>query len=163
MDYDNLEVQADRIAVEGIIFDTVTLKSDSWPDASYEAWVTDKEMYGVFSVSTSYLSQPALKLEGGYLIASGTINVGYSAVTVNIRGSLVPRDGRRIFLLPAEVEVTSPYNSSAIEDEVIDTVNSKPLFDMQENLPFKVSEIHITTGRLRFNGSMNIEHALKQM
>ncbi|MBN1289099.1 MAG: hypothetical protein JXA49_05625 [Actinobacteria bacterium] len=141
----------------------MTLKSGGWPDASHEARVTDEEMYGVFSVSTSYLSRPKLELKGGYLSALGTINIGHPAVSVDIRGSLVSLNGTLIFLMPTDVNVTSGNGNGAIKNEIVDTVDSRPLFDMLENLPFRVSEIHITTGRLRFNGSMNIEHALKQL
>lgn len=161
-EYDELVIKSSGITVEEVKFDKVSMESNSGKVASYDAWVTQQEIFKVFSTTNSYLSNPTLDMEKGFINVYGTVIDSSPQVNVHLKGTLKVVDATQIFLDPVLIEVESPYDIPAIANQIEERANTTPVFNLKENLDFSVTEIDFAAGMMHIKGYVDLDRILNK-
>lgn len=158
--YSRLTVKAENITLQSVNFDSIALDSPGWPGATFEAVIGPGEISRFFSLASSYLLEPKVRLEGNALRVTGLINTGYSDIEVDATGTLRALNGRNVYFEPREVRAggvrVTPEGVSAVKQVMART----PIFTVREDLPFSIIETSVEGGKLKISGSVNLEKAL---
>jgi len=157
--YDHLEIEAEQITIEGILFYSIKLSSDSWPDATYRATIGPEEIDRFFSDTGSFLVNPRVEIQGDVLLLSGGVEVGSMVASVNATGTLRP-DGQWVFFVPRTIEVAGVKAPQKAIEAVEEAMRLTPAYTIRENVPFTISEILVRDGKLVIDGGVDLEEAL---
>lgn len=157
--YNNLEIEAEHITIEGILFDSIKLSSDRWPDATYRATIGPEEIDRFFSDTGSFLVNPKAGIQGDALHLSGRVQVGSVVADVTATGTL-RMDGQRVFFVPLTIDVSGVKTPQKAIDQVSETMSQASVFTIREDVPFTVSQILVRNGKLVIDGAVNLEEAL---
>lgn len=157
--YDDLEVEGKLITIEGILFDSIKLRSDGWPGATYRATIGPQEINRFFTSAGSFLLNPEAGIVGDVLYLSGTVQVGSTAADVKATGTL-RADVQDIFFMPVTIEVSGVTSTQKAIDQVNEAMSRSPVFVIREDVPFTVSEITVRGGKLVVDGTVDLEDAL---
>jgi len=157
--YDNLEIDAEHMTIEGILFDSIKLSSNGWPDATYRATIGPDEMDRFFSDTGSFLVNPSAEIRGDALFLSGGVQVGSVVADVTATGTL-RMDGQKVFFVPLTIEVSGVKAPQDAIQQVTETMEKYSVFTIREDVPFTVSQILVRDGKLVIDGAVNLEEAL---
>lgn len=158
--YGRLHVKAGNIALQGVDFDSISLDSPGWPGATFEAVIGPGEISRFFSLASSYLQEPEVRLEGDALRITGSVDTGDSNVEVDATGTLRALNGRNVFFEPREVRAGGVRVTSVGLDTVKQVMSGTPIFTVREDLPFSITGITVKGGMLKISGNVNLEKAL---
>jgi len=82
-------------------------------------------------------------------------------VKVSGTGTLVPRNGRNVFLVPDNVTVEGVPSSGQTTAAVRQYISDNAIFTVRRDLPFTITAIKARQGRLTITGDTDIEKALE--
>ena len=157
--YDNLEIEAEHMTIEGILFDSIKLSSDGWPDATYRATIGPEEIDRFFSDTGSFLVNPTAEIRGDALHLSGRVRVGSVVADVSATGTL-RMDGQRVFFVPLTIEVSGVKAPQKAIQQVNETMENSSVYTIRGDVPFTISQILVRDGKLVIEGAVNLEEAL---
>ncbi len=157
--YDNLEIEAEQMTIEGIHFDSIKLSSDGWPDATYRATIGPAEINRFFSDTGSFLVNPKAEIRGDALHLSGSVQVGSVDADITATGTL-RMDGQRAFFVPLTIEISGVKATQKAIQQVEETIDQCPVYTIREDVPFTVAKILVRDGNLVIDGAVNLEEAL---
>jgi hypothetical protein len=159
-DYSTLEVKLSSVTLEGITFDSIVLNSNKWPAGTFDATVTPGEIMRFFSSTHSFILHPALSLSGDQVEVSGAMNIGFTTASVTATGNLEPRGGKQVFFNPTSISIAGVASTSSAQALVRQVMETNPVFVIREDLPFTVTAVTVSGGRLDVKGSVDLEKAL---
>ena len=160
-DYSSLTVKVRGITLEDINFYSIVLKSKKWPDGTFDATVLPGEMMRFFSATHSYVLQPALSLNQNAIQVSGRMNIGYATVNITATGNLEPRSGKQIYFVPDNITITGVSNTAKATGVVREIMAGNPVFVIRADLPFDVTAVKASNGKLQVIGTVDLSKALK--
>lgn len=161
-DYSSLDVKVSDITLEGIKFDSIELKSNDWPQGTYDAHVSTDEVMRFFSETHSFVLSPALSLNGDKIVVSGNMDLGYAVPGIVATGKLEPRGegGKQIFFVPETIEITGIRSTEAAKAVIRGVMEKEPVFTIRDDLPFTVTSIEASNKSIEVKGNVNLEKAL---
>ncbi|MHB8894245.1 MAG: LmeA family phospholipid-binding protein [Candidatus Geothermincolia bacterium] len=159
-DYSRLVVKVRDITLEDVKFDSIVLESNKWPNGVFDATVLPSEIMRFFSATHSYVLQPQLAINSGAIQVSGKMNLGYATVSVSATGNLEPRGGKQIFFTPSNIEIAGIGNSAKATGVVRDIMASNPVFVIRADLPFDVTAVTASNGKIQVKGTVDLSKAL---
>jgi len=158
--YDSLKVQVGNVTLQGVTFDKIVLKSNSWPNGTFVATLGQGEIVKFFSLKNSYIENPQLSIQQNNILVSGMVNVGPFRVNVTSGGALEAVNGKTVYFRPATLDalgVKAPEAAVALVRQVMD---QNPVFVVRQDLPYVITGIAAEQGKLVISGSVNLEQAL---
>jgi hypothetical protein len=159
--YSSLTIEARRIKLNGINFDSIKLFSSTYPRGTFNAVIGRDEINNFFSVAGSYLKNPQVTVEDSRLRIKGQVDLGYGPLNASGTGTLVPRNGHDVYLVPDEVTVEGTSLGSQTEGAVREYLRDNPVFIVRSDLPFTITAIRAGNGKLTLIGDVDMEKALK--
>jgi hypothetical protein len=159
--YSRLSIEAGRIKLEGINFDSIKLFSSTYPSGTFDAVIGQDEINNFFSVAGSYLENPQVTIRDSEILVAGRVDLGFGPVNVRGTGTLVPQKGRDVFLVPDDITVEGTSLSGEMTAAVRRYMSDNPIFTVRKDLPFTISAIKAGQGKLTISGDVDIEKALK--
>jgi len=103
--YRRLTIETRGIKLEGINFDSIKMSSSTYPSGTFDALIGQGEISNFFSVAGSYLENPQVTIEDSEILVTGRVDLGFGAVNVIGTGTLVPRNGREVFIVSDNITV----------------------------------------------------------
>jgi len=160
-DYSNLTVKVSNITLEGVAFDSIELDSKKWPLGTFDATVGPDAILQFFSSTHSYILRPTLDLSGDQVRVSGQMNLGFATVGITAVGALEPRGGKQVYFNPSSISVAGIQSTGAALTVIKQIMASNPVFTIREDLPFTVTAVTVSGGKLVVKGDVDLEKALK--
>jgi len=159
--YSSLTIEARGIELEGIDFESIRLFSIGYPGATFDAVIGLDEINNFFSIAGSYLENPRVTVQDSRIKVAGQVSLGYGQVNVSGTGTLVPRNGRDVFLVADNVTVEGVPSSGQATAAVRQYISDNPIFTVRKDLPFTITAIKAGQGKLTITGDSDIEKALE--
>ncbi len=158
--YDSLKVQVGNATLQGVTFDKIALKSNSWPNGTFVATLGQGEIVKFFSMTNSYIENPQLSIQQNNILVSGIVNVGPFTVNVTSGGALEAVNGKTVYFRPATLDVLGVKAPEAAVALVRQVMDQNPVFIVRQDLPYVITGIAAEQGKLVISGSVNLEQAL---
>lgn len=159
--YSSLSIKVERINLKGVNFDSIGLKSSGWPNGTYEAVISEREINRFFTATSPYVMDAEIALEEDIISLSGQIDTGYGIVDLaSASGTLEPTEERYVYIVPESIEIVGLSVPELAIEEVRSVMEDNPIFVVREDLPFIISDIEVESGKLRIVGRVDMEQAL---
>ena len=159
--YSKLTIEAKEIELEGIDFDSLKLSSSTYPSGTFDAVIDQGEISDFFPVADSYLENPQVTTQDSEILVTGTVDLGFGPLNVSGTGTLVPQNGREVYIVAHSITVGSGSAQREYEEAVRQYIMENPIFEVREDLPFTITTIKAGHGKLTITGDVDIEEALK--
>lgn len=158
--YGSLKVEVEGITLKGVNFESIRLTSSRYPDALYEAFISQDEINRFFSIESSYLGDARIAVRNDNIQVIGKFDTGFGVFDVTATGTLSAANGREVYFRPQAVEASGINLPSEIVNQVKDAVGGTPIFLVRQDLPFTISSISAQQGKLKISGDVDLEQAL---
>lgn len=158
--YDRLKVAAGNVTLQGVPFERISLDSPGWPGATFEAYIGRDDIGSFFSLASSYLVDPVVRLEEDAFVVEGSVDTGGSSVEVEATGTLRALNGKLVYFEPTEVRAGGVQVTPGGLETVRRVMDQSPIFVVREDLPWSITGMAVEGGRLKISGNVNLGKAL---